>query len=503
MKNQFNPSIQSLACDIGAESGRVISGSFDGEIISLNEVHRFSNGPVRVGNHLYTDILQIWQQIQIGLNKVIQASQQSIQSVGVDTWGVDYALLDRNNQLLGNPYHYRDHRTDGLLDEIFTFIPREDIYQRTGNQFMQFNSLVQLYAMTKQDPNALQRADTLLMLPDLLHFWLCGQKTSELCIATTTQCYDQMAGKWATDLINELHIPAKIFADISYPGTNIGNLYKWLIPAGRERNIPVILPASHDTGSAITAVPVDDPNFLYISSGTWSLVGTELDKPIITSESLQKNLTNEGNPCGKTRFLKIVPGMWLLQQCKVEWKLIGRDYSYDDLTQMAGESNACGSIIDVTSPEFLDPGEMVIRIQRYCQRTGQTIPQSNGEFIRCILESLAYLYNSLLNDFESVLNKRLNVIHIIGGGSRNTLLNQLVADITNRQVIAGPVEATAAGNILIQMMGLGQLSSLDDIRQVVRNSFHPMHYEPRQSELWESGYMKYQNILENNPHGIA
>ncbi len=503
MKNNPNPGFQCLAFDIGAESGRAISGSFNGDILSLNEVHRFSNGPVRVGNHLHTDILNIWQQIQIGLSKSFQESQQSILSVGVDTWGVDYALLDRNNQLLGNPYHYRDHRTDGLLDEIFSFIPRESIYQRTGNQFMQFNTLVQLYAMTKQDPNTLQCADSLLMLPDLLHFWLCGQKTSEFCIATTTQCYDQMAGKWAVDLVNSFNIPTKIFPDISYPGTNIGNLHKWLLPTGRESNIPVILPASHDTGSAITAVPVEDPNFLYISSGTWSLVGTELDKPIITSDSLQKNLTNEGNPCGKTRFLKIVPGMWLLQQCKADWKLSGRDYSYDDLTQLAVESNARGSIIDITSPEFLDPGGMVKRIQRYCQRTGQTIPQSDGEIIRCVLQSLAFLYKALLNDFETVLNNRLNVIHIIGGGSRNTLLNQLVADITKRPVIAGPVEATAAGNILIQMMGLGYLSSLEDIRKVIRNSFHPIHYEPRQSDLWDSGFMQYQNILENYPHENA
>lgn len=500
MKNNPNPGIQCLAFDIGAESGRAISGSLNDEILKLNEVHRFSNGSVRVGNHLHTDILHIWQQIQIGLSKSIQASQQSIQSVGVDTWGVDYALLDRNNQLLGNPYHYRDHRTDGLLDEIFSYIPREEIYRRTGNQFMQFNTLVQLFAMTKQEPHIIECADTLLMLPDLLHFWLCGQKTSEFCIATTTQCYDQMAGKWAIDLLNEIHIPTNIFPDIFQPGTNIGNLHKWLLPAGRDVKISVILPASHDTGSAITAVPVEDPNFLYISSGTWSLVGTELDKPIITTDSLQKNLTNEGNPCGKTRFLKIVPGMWLLQQCKAEWRLNGRDYSYDDLTQMAVESSACGSIIDVTSPEFLDPGEMVKRIQHFCHRTGQTIPQSDGEIIRCILESLAYLYNSLLNDFESVLSRRLNVIHIIGGGSRNTLLNQLVADITKRQVIAGPVEATAAGNILIQMMGMRQLSSLEDIRKIIRSSFHPTNYEPKQSSLWDSGYMQYQNIIENFPY---
>ncbi len=493
--------IQCLACDIGAESGRTILGNFDGKTLTLDETHRFLNSPVRVENHLYTDILHIWQQIQIGLSKSFQASPKSLQSIGVDTWGVDFALLDKNSQLLGNPYHYRDHRTDGLLNELFQIIPREEIYKRTGNQFMQFNTLVQLYAMTKQEADVIDAADILLMLPDLLHYWLCGEKTTEFCIATTTQCYDQIFGDWAIDLLDVCKIPTKLFSEISFPGKQIGFLHNWLFPDGLSKKIPIILPASHDTASAITAVPVEDPDFLYISSGTWSLVGTELDRPLIILESLQKNLTNEGNPHGKTRFLKIVPGMWMIQQCKVDWQQKGCDYSYNDLTQMAAEAPDCGPILDVTSTEFLDPGGMVYRIQDYCQRSGQISPQSEGEVIRCVLESLAYLYKSLLDDFESVLNKRLNVIHIIGGGSRNYLLNQLVANITNRKVIAGPVEATAAGNILVQMMGLGHLNSLGEIRQVVRNSFHPIHYDPNPGEVWESGYRRYQRIIENYSYG--
>ena len=487
--------IQCLAFDIGAESGRAIQGAFNGDSLHLEEIHRFSNSPVRVREHLFTDILNIWNQIQVGLHKSIQKSGRLVDSLGVDTWGVDYALLDKNNQLMANPYHYRDRRTDGLLEQIFSRVSRKSIYQQTGNQFMQFNTLVQLYAMRIQESQNLDRAGTLLMLPDLIHFWLCGEKTTEYCIATTTQCYDQMSGEWAVNLLKELQIPEVIFPPISNPGTIIGTLHSWLLPDGKPGSVPIVLPASHDTGSAIAAVPVEQQDFLYISSGTWSLVGTELDKPFITDESLQKNLTNEGNPCGKTRFLKIVPGMWILQQCKTEWQKKGRDYSYDDLTRLATEAKECGSIIDVTAPEFLDPGDMVQRIQMYCHQSGQSIPQSVGEIIRCILESMAYLYRSLLEDFESFLQKSMEVIHIIGGGSKNILLNQLPADITLRVVIAGPVEATAAGNILVQMMGLGHLSSMKDIREVVRRSFRLIQFQPRPLTIWDEGYQRYQRLL--------
>ena len=495
MNKETGRAVCCLAVDIGAESGRVIQGSFNGNEISLEEKHRFSNGPVRVGDHLHIDILNIWNQIQTGLTKSIQDSQGLIKSVGVDTWGVDFTLLDKNGSLLASPYHYRDRRTDGVLEKMFSIVPRERIYQQTGSQFMQFNTLVQLYAMRLQEPHVLDNADALLMLPDLLHYWLCGQKANEFCVATTTQCFDQLTGSWAEDLLREYQIPGHIFQDISRPGTVLGEVAPWLLLDGEREDISVILPASHDTASAVTAVPVVHDDFLYISSGTWSLVGTELDKPEITVESLQKNLTNEGNPGGKTRFLKVVPGMWMLHQCKLEWKNKGNDYSYSDLTDLATNAKDCGAVIDVTAPEFLDPGNMVYRIQDFCFRSGQSIPHTEGEIIYCILKSLSCLYRSLLDDFEGVLKKRLNVIHIIGGGSRNTLLNQLTANMTNRPVIAGPVEATAAGNVLVQVMGLGYLSSLEDIRCVVRNSFNPIRFEPVQSAKWEEDYLYYQEIL--------
>ena len=486
-----------LALDVGAESGRAIIGAFNGHTLRLKEVHRFSNGPVRVNNHFYTDILNIWEQVQLGLKKGLVASGTHLNGVGVDTWGVDYALLDGNDQLLGNPYHYRDHRTNGIENQLHTLVTPKNVYFQTGNQFMPFNTLYQLYAMRQQEPQMLEQAGSLLMLPDLIHFWLCGVKTSEFCIATTTQCFDQKNNVWAKDILEKLQIPLDLFQEISQPGTVLGVVQPWIIPPASQNRIPVILPASHDTGSAVTAVPAEGKDFLYISSGTWSLVGTELEEPVITLESMEKNLTNEGNPGSRTRFLKIVPGMWLLQQCKQAWFESGKDYTYDQLTSMAAIETECGSIVDITSPEFFDPGGMPARIQTFCQKSGQPIPHTEGEIVRCILESLAYLYRSLLDDFQVVLGRKLDPIHIIGGGSRNFLLNQLTANVTRRTVVAGPVEATAAGNILVQVMGLGELGSMEEIRTVVRQSFNLQTFTPAVSGVWDGGYDCYKMMMEN------
>jgi rhamnulokinase len=482
-----------IAFDIGAESGRAIVGHFDGNQLSLEEMHRFSTLPVRVGENLYTDVLNIWGQIQVGLQKSAVAYGTQLESIGVDTWGVDYALLDGNDRLIATPYHYRDRRTDGILERAFARVPREEIYFQTGNQFMQFNTLFQLFAGRLQEPEVLASARSLLMLPDLLHFWLCGEKTTEFTNATTTQCFDQVHKTWAEQLLARFEIPAGIFQPISSPGSRLGRVHAWL---GCPR-LPVILPASHDTGSAVTAVPVQEQNFLYISSGTWSLVGVELNEAVISDESLAANLTNEGNPCGRTCFLKVVPGMWLLQQCKHEWQKKGRAYSYTDLTALAMSAPAHGPVLDVTDPLFVAPGAMVPRVQQFCQESGQSVPQSDGEVARCILESLAHLYRSLLEDFEKVLGKQLGVIHIIGGGSKNTLLNQLTADNCTRPVIAGPEEATAAGNLLVQAMGLGYLGSMQDIRKVVRNSFELVTFAPAHTPQWDDAYAHYHEVCRN------
>ncbi len=487
-----------LALDIGAESGRAILGHFDGKLIKLQETHRFSNYPVRVGTHLYTDILNIWDQIQCGIRKGFHLSNSKLVSVGVDTWGVDYCLLDRYDNLMHNPYHYRDHRTKTSFTDLFSIVSREDVYYQTGNQLIEFNTLFQLFATRQHEPYLLDNAESLLMLSDLFNYWLCGEKASEYCISTTSQCFDQLTNRWAIDLLNKVSIPTHLFQNISFPGTVLGNIHDWILPTSFPKSIPVILPSGHDTGCAVTSIPVESENFMFISSGTWSLVGTELEKPFITRTSLALNFTNEGNPCGRTRFLKIIPGMWLLQQCKKEWQEAGEDYSYEQLIGLASQTPEGGPIIDNSSSEFLDPCEMSLRIRSFCQRTGQSIPQTTGEVVRCVLESLAYSYRSLLEGFETILGKNFDVIHIIGGGSRNSLLNQLTANITQREVIAGPVEATATGNLLIQAMGLGYLDTLDDIRNVVRHSFPLQHFSPTRTEIWEDGYQRYKRILEHD-----
>jgi sugar (pentulose or hexulose) kinase len=494
MTKESRTDIKLLAFDLGAESGRAMVGHFDGSHIQLEQVHRFANGPVRVGGSLYTDALYIWDQMQIGLQKAAAQYGKNLVSVGVDTWGVDFALLDGRNNLLGNPHHYRDHRTDGMIELACSIVPQDEIYSQTGNQFMQFNTLFQLYSLVRNDPNILLTAGSLLMLPDLFHFWLCGERANEYSVATTSQCYDQQKKDWAWDLIGQLGIPAGIFQPVIQPGQKIGSLHTWLATAAGCPQLTVVVPASHDTGSAVTAVPVSGSDFMYISSGTWSLVGVELDQPCITAQSLAYNLTNEGNPGGRTRFLKVVPGMWLLQQSRNEWARAGRNYSYEELTNLAASAPACGSMVDITAPEFIDPGDMPARIRSFCQETRQPIPQTDGEVARCILESLAYQYRSLLEDFELVLGKRLTVVHIIGGGSKNDLLNQITSNCVNRPVIAGPVEATAIGNLLMQALGLGYLSTVKEIRQVIRSSFQPVIFEPHHSLQWEEGYQRYRQL---------
>jgi len=492
----MSTAIKLLAFDLGAESGRAMIGHFDGARLQVEQTHRFANAPVRVGGSLFTDALYIWDQIQVGLQKSAALYGAQLASVGVDAWGVDFALLDGLDHLLANPHHYRDHRTDGMIELACSRVPKDEIYAQTGNQFIQFNTLFQLFSQAQRNPQILQTAKSLLMLPDLFHFWLCGEKANEYSVATTSQCYNQLKQDWAWELLARLDIPAGIFQPVAQPGQTLGKLHPWIAEAAGCVRAAVALPASHDTGSAVTAVPVSEPDFMYISSGTWSLVGVELEQPIITAESLAFNLTNEGNPDGRTRFLKVVPGMWLLQQSKHEWSRAGREYSYEELTRLAASAPECGSVMDITAPEFIDPGDMPTRIRNFCRNTNQPIPQTDGEVARCILESLAYHYRSLLEDFERLLGKRLSVVHIIGGGSKNSLLNQITANCVNRPVIAGPVEATAVGNLLMQALGLGYLSSVSEIRSVVRNSFQPNIFQPQRPAQWEGGYLRYCRVSQ-------
>jgi rhamnulokinase len=481
-----------LAFDLGAESGRAVVGQFDGTRLHLEELHRFDNGPVHVLDSLYWDILLLWREVKASLGFAADTYGESLSSVGVDTWGVDFGLLGADDALLGNPYHYRDSRTDGMMDVAFARVPRTEIFQRTGIQFMQLNTLFQLLAMSQQHSPSLEVAKTLLTMPDIFNFWLTGRKASEFTIATTTQCYDPRSREWAFELLQQLDIPGHIFVDIVPPGTVLGKLRQAVAEETGCPSIPVVAPAAHDTGSAVAAVPAVDEDYIYLSSGTWSLMGIETQAPIITDRSLEFNLTNEGGVSQTFRVLKNIMGLWLVQESRREWSRSGESHSYDELTRMASEVPAFGPYVVPGDSRFLAPGDMPRRIQSFCQETGQRVPQTKGEIVRCALESLALEYRWVAQRLDQLADRHLPTIHIIGGGSRNQLLNQLTADATGRTVIAGPVEATAIGNIVVQAIALGHLASLAEGRALVRRSFTLKTFEPQTNSAWDEAYAKYQ-----------
>jgi rhamnulokinase len=479
-----------LAIDLGAESGRAMLGRID-DHLTLDELHRFSNGPVQVADHIHWDVLRLWAEIQNSLRIAAGSGGGSLAGIGVDTWGVDFGLLDAADRLIGNPYHYRDARTNGMIEAAGAMIPLEEIYHQTGIQFMQLNTLFQLFAMRQQHDPALHSAKSLLTMPDLFNFWLTGVKANEFTDATTTQCYNPREKRWASELLAALDLPEHIFGQIVPPGTVLAPLRASVAADASCERIPVLAVGSHDTASAVAAVPAEGNDFIYISSGTWSLIGIESHEPIINTASLKYNLTNEGGVCDTIRFLKNIMGMWLLQECRRQWAKAGKNYSYDDLTSLATQSPALQSFVFVGDHRFLAPGDMVERIQGFCRETGQPVPQTHAEVVRCILESLALEYRWSTEKLRELSGKALPVIHIIGGGSRNQLLNQFTANATGCQVIAGPVEATAIGNILMQAIGLRHLTSLEAGRSLVRRSFDVTTFEPQNSPAWDEAYSRY------------
>ncbi|MBI1880203.1 MAG: rhamnulokinase, partial [Chloroflexi bacterium] len=412
---------------------------------------------------------------------------------------VDYALLDRAGHLIGNPHHYRDSRTDGILDQVFAIAPREEIFEQTGIQFMQINSLYQLLAMSLRKSPKLEVAATFLMMPDLFNYWLTGHRVCEYTDASTSQCYDPRRGMWAYPLLEKFGLPRHIFPEIVQPGTDLG----YLIPAVAEElgigdSISVIAPGCHDTASAVAAVPMADgaeANSAYISSGTWSLVGVETDAPVINAQSLAYNFTNEGGVQNTIRLLKNVTGLWVVQECRRTWTQQGEELSYPDLTQLAGQAIPFGALIDSDASSFLAPGDMPNRIREFCQRTGQTPPNDKGAFVRCALESLALKYRWVIDKAEELIGRPITTVHIVGGGTQNRLLNQFAANATGRTVITGPVEATAIGNILMQMLAMGQIGSLAEGRALVRNSFPVETYEPEETEAWAGAYHRFLGLM--------
>jgi len=491
-----------LALDLGAESGRAILGLFDGQRLALSEIHRFPNGPVRLpdgggtGYRLHWDVLRLWTEIKRGLALATREPDVELVSVGLDTWGVDFCLLDRRGELISNPTHYRDSRTDGMVEQAFHRVPRAEIFEQTGIQFMQLNSLYQLLSMVLARSPALDIAATFLTMPDLFNYWLAGSQVCEFSMATTTQCYDPRKGDWAVSLLERLDIPTHVFPKIVGPGTVLGGLLPPVAEEVGATELPVIAPVCHDTGSAVAAVPAEGPGFVYISSGTWSLMGVELPEPVINEKSLAFNITNEGGIGGTFRFLKNIDGLWLVQECRRTWAQQGETFSYGELTEMATGAAPFRCLVDPDDETFLKPGDMPGRIRAFCQATGQPVPQGKGAVVRCALESLALKYRWVLERLEAIVGRQLGPIHIVGGGARNHLLNQFTADATGRSVIAGPVEATAIGNVIVQAMALGIFKSLEEGRQVVRQSFDVGAYEPTGGTEWQDAYGRFLDLVE-------
>jgi rhamnulokinase len=417
----------------------------------------------------------------------------AIDGIGVDTWGVDFGILGGDGALLDNPRHYRDPRNNGMLEKTFAVVPREEIFDETGIQFMQLNSLYQLYAMKRAGSPALGMARRLLFMPDLFNYWLTGIQRSERTIASTSQFYNPRTNDWANGLFNRLGLPVSMLADLADPGARLGPLLAEIAETTGLGPVPVYATACHDTAAAVAAVPAQGGSgWCYISSGTWSLMGVEVDSPVINAKTLEMNFTNEVGVGGKIRLLKNIAGLWLLQECRRAWTLDGRQYAYEDLARMAAEAEPFSAVIPPDA--FLEPGRMPGRIVEFCRSTGQKAPREPGEMCRAILEGLALRYRQVLESLEALLAGTLDVVHIVGGGARNRVLSQFVADATGRTVIAGPSEATAAGNILVQAIGAGRLSGLDDARRLVRSSFETEQFDPRPDPAWDRAYERFASL---------
>lgn len=482
-----------LAIDLGAESGRAVLGHLRSGILTTEEVHRFANKPLECGDSLHWDVARLWSEVQKALAHLEAAE---LEGIGVDAWGVDYALLGERGQLLQNPYHYRDRRTAGVMEEVLRKVSREEIYRATGIQFMSINTLYQLYAAQRQDRKLIGAAKQLITIPDLFHYWLSGKAVCEFTNATTTQMVDPVSRTWATSLIQQLDLPIGILPPLVEPGTILGTLLRDLAGHSSLAGTAIIAPACHDTGSAVAAVSARKGT-AFLSSGTWSLLGTELDAPVITSDAMRLNFTNEGGVNGTTRLLKNVMGLWMLQCCRQSWRAQGHGYDYGELIDLATRVPSFCHLVDPDDESFLRPANMLAAIDRFCIRTQQPVPRDPGAYVRAILDSLAFKYRLVLRNLERVSGKRFEQIRIIGGGSKNRLLNQLTADATGKRVLGGPVEATALGNIAVQILATGAASSLQEVREIVDRSFPTELFEPVATDQWEQHAERFEQYCES------
>ena len=484
-----------LAIDLGASSGRVMAGSFNGRRLTLEEVHRFPNGGHLINGHFYWNFVGLFSEIKLGLTKAAATYGPSIVSLGVDTWGVDYGLLDESGCLLGMPFQYRDSRTDGMMARTYRRLSKRKVYEITGIQFMFFNSLFQLMAEKVGRGSALAAARKLLFAPDLINFWLSGKAVNEYTIASTSQLLDARTGRWSKELMRKVGLPERMFGPIVQPGTVLGGLTHEVSQETGLGAIKVVAPGCHDTASAVAAVPAQGKDFVYLSSGTWSLMGVETKRPVITDKSHAYGFTNEGGVCGTIRVLKNICGLWLIQECRRLWSQQGQKLDFDDLRKEAMAARPFAALINPDDPAFATPGDMPARIAAFCQRTGQKAPATRGAIVRTIYESLALRYRDVFAKLEDLTGRRHDVLHVVGGGARDTVLNQFTADALQHTVVAGPVEATALGNILMQMLANGDVRNLSEGRLLLQKSFPTTRYEPNLAAPWDEALARFQKVV--------
>jgi len=480
-----------IAVDLGAESGRVMLGRVGDGRLSLEQVHRFANGPMEQQGSLRWDFDRLLSDIKTGIGLAAKKAGGKVQGIGVDTWGVDFGLLGEDGKLLEKPYHYRDSRTNGMMDKAFAKMPKRKVYENTGIQFMQLNSLYQLLAMRLAGSATLAKAERLLFMADLFSYHLCGKAIGEYTMASTSQLMDMKTSQWSKAIFKELSLPLEIMPRITKPGTVIGELTPEVAKEIGCGQIPMIAVGSHDTASAVLGVPGQGDRWAYLSSGTWSLMGVELPKAIVNDKTFAYEFTNEGGVENTIRLLKNIMGLWLVQECKRQWQREGQDLSYGELAQMAVQAKPFFGYVNCDNSDFLAPGDMPSRINKSLAETGQKPTQDKGQMVRLVLESLALKYRSVVNAIEDVTDNKIETLHIVGGGIQNELLCQFTADATGRRVVTGPIEATASGNILMQAKAVGQLKSIDEARQVVRNSFEMKEYQPQNVGLWEQQYNQF------------
>ncbi|NBT12050.1 MAG: rhamnulokinase [Planctomycetia bacterium] len=481
--------IVALAVDLGASGGRVVSGAFDGRLLELEEIHRFDNGPVPLAGELVWDLVRLWQEVVAGLRMAAARHGAAVRSVGVDTWGVDFSFLGPDGSLLANPVCYRDARTRGMLAAAESIVPRPEIFAATGLQFMEINSLYQLLALLRRRSSVLAAADRMLMIPDIFHWLLSGVAANEHTNASTSQCYDPQARDWAFGLVERFGLPRRVFGPLVEPGTALGGLRADVAAETGLAGVSVVVPGTHDTASAVAAVPAAEPpsprpDWCYVSLGTWALVGAELDRPLVSPECLARNFTNEGGIGGTTRLLKNICGLWLVQQCRAAWQRAGHAWTWEQLTALAAEAPPLVTLVDPNHPSLVAPADMPEAIRTLARESGQPVPESTAAVVRTALESVAAAVRRTIDELDGLLGRRVSRVHVVGGGVKNALLCQMIADATNRPVLAGPVEATAIGNLLVQLLARDGAIDLRSVRAVVRDSFEISRFDPRDPERW-------------------